>query len=442
MMDAPRRRIFTLAVPMAGEQFLVFGILLFDTALVGRLGAEALSAQAVVFHWVQFTSVLFSIMAIGGSILIAQAVGQRDHGGAEVILQSALTLALLAGLLAALVVELVTPLLVGIMGVESGVYALTVPYLRLMALSFPLNFLLLTAAGCIRGAGDARTPLLVMIAANGVHILLAVALVFSLRLGLEGLALATITSRGLGMVFILLLLVRGVAGLKLRQRRPNLHTMRRVWNVGSAVGGEQLALRLGQLVNLRLVSILGTQALAAYSVVTNGLSIILIIGMGFMTATLTVVGQQVGAQQESSIRSTSWQAVYLAWIIMGGLGLLFFLGSSQVAGLFSSDAGVVMLAAAGLRLVLIGIPFEVVNQVLTGSIRGAGDTRFPMWITTLGHWLVRLPLILLFIGPLNLGLDGIWIAMVVEMAVRAVLNARRVRGEFWRHRARPRALEA
>jgi Na+-driven multidrug efflux pump len=190
------------------------------------------------------------------------------------------------------------------------------------------------------------------------------------------------------------------------------------------------------------VSILGTQALAAYSVVTNGLSIILIIGMGFMTATLTVVGQQVGAQQESSIRSTSWQAVYLAWIIMGGLGLLFFLGSSQVAGLFSSDAGVVMLAAAGLRLVLIGIPFEVVNQVLTGSIRGAGDTRFPMWITTLGHWLVRLPLILLFIGPLNLGLDGIWIAMVVEMAVRAVLNARRVRGEFWRHRARPRALEA
>ncbi len=443
--DPSSRRILGLAIPMAGEQFLVFGVALFDTALAGQLSVDALSAQAVVVRWVQFTSVIFNITVIGGSILVAQAKGKRDHSGANEVVRGSLGLAFAAGLLVTLVALLASPLFIQVMGVEPNVSALGVMYLRLISLSFPLTFVLLSAGGCIRGAGDARTPLLVMTATNVVHMILATTLALGLggfiRLGLDGIALATVVSRGLGMAVMLALLVRGVAGLRLGRPWPRLEAMGQVWDVGKAVGGEQLALRLGQLVNLRLVTSLGTTALAAYVVALNSLAIILMIGLGFMAATLTLVGQQVGAGDGERVRHTGWQALYLAWLVMGGLSLLFFLWPG-VNSLFSSDAAVLALAAAGLRAILFGVPFEAVNQVLTGGIRGAGDTRYPMWITTLGHWLVRLPLIVLFIGPLGLGLNGVWAAMIIEMLVRAALNSRYFRSGFWLPAAKPEASQA
>jgi len=414
---------------MAVEQFLIFGVALFDSALAGQMGIEEIGAQVVIVRWVQFTSVVFSVMSVGGSILVAQAIGHGDSDKANDIVLGALVLSLLSGAFLTLVALLSSPLLVGMMGVEPAIYELGVPYLRLMALSFPLNFMLLSAGGCIRGAGDAQTPLLVMTAANVVHAVLALLLAFNAGLGLTGIAIATITSRGLGLAMIVILLLRGVARLRLDRWRPDVASMREIIRVGSAVGGEQLALRLGQLVNLRLITTLGTHLLAVYTVVLNSVSIILMVGLGFMIATLTIVGQQVGADERDHIYDSGWRVLYLAWGIVGGLALLFFMWPA-VTGLFSSDATVLDLAGLSLRIIVISIPFEVINQVITGALRGAGDTRFPMYMTTLGHWLIRLPLIILFIGPLGLGLNGIWFAMIAETTVRAVLNILHFRRSF------------
>jgi putative MATE family efflux protein len=434
-MDTPSsRRVLSLALPMAGEHFLVFGILIFDTILAGQLGVEELSAQTVVTQWIQLTSVIFNITAVGGSILVAQAIGRSDKTRANHVLSSALILALLTGGITSSVIFAAGQFLFDVMAVEQVVNELGVPYLRLLALSIPLNFVLLSAVGCIRGTGDARTPLLIMGAANFVHVLLATILATgsggAVELGLQGIAWASIISRGLGTLLVLGLLFKGIANLHLSWSTLDLKMIRSVLSVGNSVAGEQLAIRLGQLVNLRLVTGLGTVAVAAYSVVLNSLSLILILGLGFMTATLTIVGQQVGAGKEQEIHETGWRTLRLAWLVMGATAL-FFLVWPHVVRLFSNDPATLAQAVAGLGLVLWGIPFEAVNQVFTGGIRGAGDTRYPMLNTLFGHWFIRLPLILLLIGPLNFGLNGFWIAMVIEMLVRAILNIRRFRSEFW-----------
>ena len=433
-MAISTRQILSLALPMAVEQFLIFGIALFDSALAGQLGIEYIGAQLVIVRWVQFTSIIFSIMSVGGSILVAQAIGQDDMDNANDTVVGSLTLSLVSGIFLTLLVLLISPILVGLMGVEPGVKALGVPYLRLMALSFPLNFMLLSAGGCIRGAGDARTPLLVMSVANGFHAILALLLVFNKDFGLNGLAIATIISRGTGLAIMLVLLLRGIAHLRMYRWQPNIDAMREIVRVGSAIGGEQLALRLGQLVNLRLITILGTQVLAAYTVVLNSLSIILMIGLGFMTASLTIVGQQMGAEEQDRIHATGWRVITMAWVFMGGLAVLYFIWPA-VTHLFSSDASVLNLAEMSLRIIVIGVPLEAINQVLTGALRGAGDTRYPMYVTTFGHWLVRLPLIILFINVLDLRLNGIWFAMIIEMSVRALLNVLHFRHSFHASRA-------
>ncbi len=426
-MTVSTRRIIQLVIPMTGEQFLIFGVSLFDTAVTGSLGVEQISAQVIVVRWVQFTSVIYNIMSIGASILVAQAVGERNLDQADDILIGALTLAAISGIVLTVLALLIAPLLVSMMGVDPAVAHLSLPYLRLITLSFPFNFMLLSAAGSIRGAGDARTPLLVMIVANLCHVVTALTLVFGLELGLLGIALATVISRLSGLLLFLIVLIRGRGVLHLRRFRLRLAVMQQIWTLGSAVGGEQLALRLSQLVNLRLVTALGTELIAAYAVVSNSLSIILTIGLGFMSAAITMVGQLVGADAWDSVYGAGWRILRLGWLGMGGIGLIFFLWP-QINGLFSANTGVLAVAALGLRLIVLAIPFETVNQVLTGVLRGSGDTRYPMLVSTFGQWVIRLPLMVLLINVI--GLNGVWVAMIIEMAARSLLNLRRFTSRF------------
>ena len=160
------------------------------------------------------------------------------------------------------------------------------------------------------------------------------------------------------------------------------------------------------------------------------------LGLGFLLAALTVTGQLTGAGHTELIYRSAWQLQRQAWLVLGGLALLF-LAWPDVTRLFSGDDVVRAAALPGLRLILLAVPLEAINQVLTGALRGAGDTRYPMWVTIVGHWLVSLPLIVLFTGVLGWGLNGVWTAMFLQMLLRALATAAR----FWR-RYHPRFASA
>ena len=414
---------------MAAEQTLLFGIVIFDAVLAGQLGVDPLAAQVVVARLVQMTAVLFQITAIGGSILVAQAVGRDDHPGAELTLRSASLLSLAVGGAVMLLVWAFSPQLMSLMGVSGPVEELGTPYMRALSFALPLQFLLLSANGCLRGAGDARRPLIVMGLANGLHAVLALVLVFALEGGLMGLALANFVSRGAGILLLGYWLWRGTAALRWRGWQISRQAMKRVLQLGTPVGLEQFSIRGAQLLQLRLVSELGVAALAAYAVTANTLSIILMLGLGFLLAALTIVGQLSGAGQIERVYRSAWQLQRQAWVVMGGLALLFFAWPA-VTRLFSSDEVVRAAALPGLRLVMLAVPLEAINQVLTGALRGAGDTRFPMWLTAFGHWLISLPLVILFTGVLGWDVTSVWLAMFLQIFVRALLNVWRFRQRY------------
>lgn len=423
-MKIPRRSTLPLALQMAGEQALLLGVVLFDAVLAGQLGVDPLAAQVIVASLVQMTAVLYQITAVSGSILVAQAVGRGDRSDAELTLHSSSLLSLAFGIAVMLPVWVFSPQLLSLMGVSGAVEQLGSPYLRALSLALPLQFLLLSANGCLRGAGDARRPLMVMGLANGLHVVLALMLVFPLQFGLLGLALAHFISRGAGLLLLATWLWRGVAGLRWRGWQISRQRIQRLLQLGTPVGLEQLAIRGARLMQLRLVTGLGTAALAAYAVTANTLSILLMLGLGFLLAALTIIGQLAGAGETERIYERAWQLQRQAWFVLGGLAVLFFVWPG-VTRLFSADEAVRAAALPGLRVVLLAVPLEAVNQVLTGVLRGAGDTRYPMWVTIFGHWLVSLPLIVLFTTFLGWGVTSVWAAMFLQMLVRALLTAGR-----------------
>ena len=241
------------------------------------------------------------------------------------------------------------------------------------------------------------------------------------------------TGRGIGGLLVTWMLFQGRSRLRLRLAGfiPDLAQVKRILNIGLPAGGEPLLMRLGQTAFAVTVASLGTQVFAAHQLALQGESISYMPGFGFAVAATTLTGQHLGARDPGRARSDARLAQMLGVLIMSVMGVLFFVFAAQIMGLFISDPVVIRLGVWPLRLVAFSQPALATLMVLSGALRGAGDTRATLFITSAGLWLVRLPLALLLVSPL--GLIGAWIAMGVDLNARGLGMWLRFRSGHWAH---------
>ena len=290
----------------------------------------------------------------------------------------------------------------------------------------------------MRGAGDTKTPLFVMLVVNALNILVAWTAIngpFGLpRLGVVGSALGAVAGRFAGGLLVLALLLKGRAGLQLKLSglRPDGDLIRRILHIGLPTGLEQVLMRTGHMFFARILAELGTVAYAANQVGINGWSLSFMPGFGFALAATTLVGQSLGAQDPESAQQRGYTAYRMGGTLMGVMGLIFILFPAQIVGFFTNDPAVIALGTTPLRVVGFIQPLLAAAMIFPGGLRGAGDTRFPMVITGASIWLIRLPLAYLFALVLNWGLPGAWAAMAVDMSVRGIINFLRFRGGRWK----------
>jgi putative MATE family efflux protein len=275
-----------------------------------------------------------------------------------------------------------------------------------------------------------------MFVVNGLNMLIAWALVngqFGLpALGVSGTAAGATIARSAGGLLVLFVLVRGRGSLRLdRLPRPELAMLRRLIRIGLPSGAEQMAFQGALILFARLVTGLGTIAFAAHNTVLTIESISFLPGAGFATAATTLVGQGLGAQDVESARRSGHESFYQAAIFMAVMGLLFILVPHWFLSLLVSDPAVIDAGVTPLRTVGIIQPLLAASFVFSGALRGAGDTRFPLWIKLISPWLLRLPLAFLLIPVL--GLTGAWIALSSDLALQGVLAWWRFRGGRWRY---------
>jgi len=291
----------------------------------------------------------------------------------------------------------------------------------------------------MRGAGDTRTPLYITIGMNAIHLVFSYVLIFG-KLGLPafgilGAAISSIVARWLGASVALFLLASGRGRLRLRRPwplAPNPVIIRRILQVGVPAALEQLVMRLGQMSYFRIVSSLGTAAVAAHRLALQAESLSFSPGMGFGVAATTLVGQGLGAKKPSLAEAGAYQTFRVAGVIMGTMGIVFVLWPAAICRLFIDDPEVVALGASALRIVGLAQPGLALTMVTAGALRGAGDTRWTLAITMFGIWLVRVPVAYFLVITLGWGLTGAWIAMSVDLWVRGLSMLARFRSGGWK----------
>jgi len=443
------RPLLRLAWPVLGEQSLAMAVGFSDTILTGHFLSEShLAAVNLMAYMLWLLYGLFSVVAIGTSALVARYVGARRFTMADRFLHQSLIIGVLISVPGAVAALTLGPEIVALLKLRGDSAAAAVRYWDIVVPMTPCIMVSAVGIASLRGAGAMIHGLCVMAVVNIVNIVVSWGCCLGWgpfpQWGWEGIAFGTACGYFVGAAGTLFILGSGMIGLHLRWRmwRPNGRLIYRLLRVGVPGGLDSFALILCQLWFVSVINTLGDRAAAAHGVAIRIESLAFLPGAAFQVAAATMAGQYLGARQPGKATRSVLAACLLGGLVMGLGGIVFYAGAFPLASLMlgQHQKDVAYLAAPLLRTIAIGIPPLALVMILTGALRGAGDTRWPLAFTLIGflvvripaaHWLalsaVSIPWLGMTFPGLGLGVLGAWYAMVTDLYVRAILTTWR----FW-----------
>ena len=423
------RAIWYLAPAMALEVSILSISDLLDTYWVSRLGSAALAAVTlgIAVRW--FANSLPMGLGIGGMAVVARRVGARDREAADHATGQTILLGLLLSLLLAIIGLAVARPLLLLMGASAEVLPLGLTYLRINFLGSFTWVLVWTINPMIRGAGEARLAMWVLVLITAVIVVSEPVLVLGLgpvpRLGIAGSAGAYVLGFGSGLLMQIILLMRGRACIRLRLRhlRPDLPFMGRI--VGVALpGAVQMTLRsASNMVLVGLIGSFGTFATAGYGLADRFLLIILFPCLGLGNTSGTLVGQSLGAgKADRAERSAKWVTAYAVTYMLVVTTLLVVFAESLIA-FFDPTPEVVTIGTTCIRIIAFSLILDGIGIVLGRSMDGAGNTVPTAVVNLVTLWGLQLPVAAALSQGLGFGLVGIWIGRAVANAANGLLLA-------------------
>lgn len=211
-----------------------------------------------------------------------------------------------------------------------------------------------------------------------------------------------------------------------------MKTVKNLIRIGLPASLEQLALRLGIFFFVRIVASLGTVVYAAHQIALSILGLSFNPGQAFGIAASTLVGRSLGENRPQDAEMYSKSARHIGSIISTLIALLFFFFGRQLVGLYTSDQQIIENASVALKIIALVQPFQSSQLILSGALRGAGDTVWPLIATIIGVLLVRIQVALFLVNQMELGLAGAWIAVLVDQLIRWTLVFFRFRTGKWK----------
>jgi len=409
--------LLKLAVPIVGANILQTAYQLIDTFWVGRLGPNAVAAVSLSFPVLFLLIAMGAGVAVAGSVTVAQLRGMGNHAGVDRV--AAQTLVMMIAVAAPLTVAgyVAAPQIMHAMGARGAVLPDAVSYVRISFLSLVFLFLYFAVQSLLRGVGEVRLPFAIV----GFTVLLNLVLdpLFILGFGpipawgVAGAALSTLFTQGLAAAagIALLLSARFDITLRLHALRPDAETVLGLLRLGLPASVEQSTRALGLIVMAALVATFGTVTVAAYGIGMRILTFVIIPALGLSMATSTLVGQNIGAGKLERARAVARASAWLGFGVLTGIGVLGIVFARPLVAAFIPGAH--QAIAEGARFVrIIALSFGLlgVQQVLSGTFRGAGDTRSAMALALLSLWVMRVPLALVLSKTAGLAQLGVWIA--------------------------------
>lgn len=451
------REILRLAVPAILQYLLHTFQFLIDTRMVSDAsggGDEALASLNLVSPLCWSLTTIFTVTAIGAGAVVARRTGEGDALRSSQALWTSLGLATFLGLLVTLLCVAGRDMGMNWLGQEmfdqdpqsrARILQEAGGYLTWFLLLFPLRALVVTLESTVRGAGESLLPVVGGVVANLFNILGNAVLLYGLwgfpKMGVEGVGLATGLAPLVEVVLILgVLLLRKTGRISLRIPGAlgfSWTEARQIIRLSLPALGAAVLFHSGFVVYQFAIFKLDARSMAAHRAAIAIQSLAFLPSHGFQAAAASVVGRLLGAGHREAAMRTAYRSSYLALLAITPVFFLLFFFPMELMGLFELEDSTAKLAAICLVIGACEIPFLMLTETLTGCLRGAGANIPVMWITAIGSWGFRVPFAWILAygwgGFPAMGLEGVWVATVLDWIIRSLLCVVVIRRRNWLH---------
>ncbi|MBQ9396209.1 MAG: MATE family efflux transporter [Proteobacteria bacterium] len=445
--------ILQLSVPAILAQISSIVMQYIDASMVGHLGSQESASIGLMASSTWLFGGLCMASGIGFNVQIAQAIGAKNDVKARQIVRLGIVVSLIFSVLLLVVGVWICGSLPGWLGSESALHADASAYFFIFSLFMPVMTLNYVCGGMLQSSGNMKTPAILHIAMCVLDVIFNAVLIFpdwtveiadwtiaipGFGLGVVGAALGTALAECVIVLLMLYFLLVRSPSLRLRHGERfescnRLPILKKALKIAAPIGFEQAVMCGAQIASTRIVAPLGMASIAANSFSITAESLCYMPGYGIGVAATTLIGQSIGAKRDDLTRKLGWLTTALGMGVMAFTGALMFVFAPQMIALLSPDPEIQALGTTILRIEAFAEPMYAASIVATGVFRGAGDTLVPSCMNFVSMWFIRLPLAALLAR--NLGLEGVWIAMCIELCCRGAMFLMRMRGRKWQSAA-------
>ena len=405
MLNGPLgRKILRFAIPLAATSILQQLFNAADIAVVGQFaGDKALAAVGANTFVINLLINLFVGISVGVNVVVANSVGERSYRSVTRSVHTSVIVSFFSGILLSFIgVFFARPILSAI-STPLDILDMAVRYLRIYFAGMPFVMLFNFIAAILRGKGDTKRPLYVLLVAGAINVVLNLILVAGFGLGVSGVAIATVFANAISGLTLCYFLLHEMGPFKLEfwKLRVTPFFLGRIMRVGLPAGLQGVVFSFSNVCLQSAINSLGSATVAASAAALNYEFIVYYWLNSFSHACVTFVGQNYGARNMARCRST------VRWtLLLGGsstivLSLLCCLFAHPLLSVFTSDQGIIEIGAIRMYVVVGLLFINVFLDVFSGALRGMGQSLLPALTCMVGVCGIRITWVLLVFPKYN-----------------------------------------
>ncbi len=432
-----RFTLFALTWPIFIEIILNRLMGIADTIMLSYYSDNAVAAVGFSNQIVMMTIMLCSMLTVGTTILVSRHLGAKGYKSASEIARVSISLNSLFGLFIGIILILFAADLLRIMGLPEELMQDASIYLMIIGGCSFIQALMLTVSAVIRGHGFTKQVMYVITGVNILNIIGNYLFIFGPFgipvLGVQGVAIATVVSRIVGVIVLFIILVKWVGErvpLSKLLHFPKQH-VKSLLKIGIPSSVDSAAWNLQMVVITVFIALLGTVALTTNVYSTNIRVFITAFSGAIGQGTLILISRKIGARKFDDAYQQSIRLYKIAASVALGVATLFFVFSKPILRIFTDKPEILTLGGTLLLLTLLLEPGRAFNLVFNNSLKAAGDINYPVMVGILGMWLISVPIAYILGIHFGLGLIGVWIGFIVDEWVRGLILMQRWRSRVW-----------
>ena len=426
-----------LIIPIFLDQLLLASVGIISTLLLSYAGEAAVSGVSLVeMINVLIISILLAV-STGGTVVLAQIIGSKQLEFAQKAASQMLLLTLMVALgFVGLVLVFNQAILSVLFGsVEPDVMRAARIYFIISSLSYPFMALYNSSAGLFRAMGNSRIPMIGSMILNIASVLGFGIAIFGFKAGITGVAIASLSARIIAALFLLRLNFKPELIVSLDKKKLltwDKDIIQRILKVALPNSVENGVTQLGRVFLASIIALFGTAQITANGIVNSLGAFTLSYSMALLFASVTVVGQCVGAKEYEQARFYAKKLMRQGQIVTLVLAVLSIIALPALLQIYTiSEEARTMTYQVMLLHNIIAVLFWTPGFMLASSLRAAGDARFTMIVSLTAMFVFRIPAAYLFAVVLDFGVMGVMMAMGVDWCFRSIINQIRFKGNKW-----------